>query len=99
MRRLLLIVLCAGCSPSTTPSPSDGGPSVTPDAGSTPVDAGRTIPQNPSLDDLESVWNDVVCHVYACARHTRETPEMCERARSATGWPYDVFRRARASIR
>lgn len=100
MRRLLagMLLLSSCTQTSSTPPPvPDAAILVTSSDAGTP-DAGRTLPENPSLDDLEDLWGDLVCSVWTCSRHTRITEETCERARTATGWPYDSLRRARASI-
>jgi len=96
-RSLAFFFLLSACSPQEGPSvvSSDAGAV---DSGSVTPDAGRVLPENPSLADLEGAWGDVVCSTYACTRHTRITEDICARAAAAEGWPYSTLRDARAAI-
>lgn len=43
-----------------------------------------------TIDDVVAAWGTVACDVFACAKHTRTTAEICAKADVATGTPFGV---------
>lgn len=92
---------CAEADPKTDPSgknddkqgdDSNGGP------GGNGKDKPPVLSEQPSLQELEEYWAAKSCKIYACMNRTRESAEICELAKKASGFPFDIFRAALKSI-
>lgn len=79
---------------------SDGGDNGDGGNGLDGGDGGTSqeLPDRPTLDQLAAYWDKKACHVYACVKRMRETPEICERARTTDEDPFSRLRRAQAAV-